>query len=81
MHGTDPSHEEAAMSQWIGERGRVVEVAPDGRARALIGGRLILVSAYRKGPFTSGDAVRVVKEEASGLVVDVVGTRAEIVRP
>jgi membrane protein implicated in regulation of membrane protease activity len=69
------------MSTWIGERGRVVEVASDGRARARIGGRLMLVLAYRSGPLTSGDAVRVVGQEVSGLIVDVVGTRAEIVRP
>jgi hypothetical protein len=64
----------------VGDRGRVVEVATDGRARARIGGRLELVSAYRGAPFTCGDAVRVVGHDSSGPVVDVVGTRAEIVR-
>lgn len=69
------------MSTWIGERGRIVEVASDGCAHARIGGRLMLVYAYRGGPLTSGDAVRVIALEPCGLVVDVVGTRAEIVRP
>lgn len=65
----------------IGQRGRMVEIARDGRAHARIGGRLELVSPYRSGPLTAGDAVRVIGREPSGLVVDVLGTRAEIVRP
>ncbi len=69
------------MPAVIGEHGRVVEVGADGRARARFGGRVERVAAYRNGPFTFGDAVRVVAREASGLVVDVVGTRAAIVRP
>jgi hypothetical protein len=65
----------------IAECGRVVEVGSDGRARARFGGRVEPLSAYRSGPFTFGDAVRVVAREPAGLVVDVIGTRAAIVRP
>jgi len=53
-----------------GARGRIVEVLSQGRGRAEIGGRTVIVTSLKGGPFSCGDMVEVVGEGPEGPIVD-----------
>jgi membrane protein implicated in regulation of membrane protease activity len=53
-----------------GARGRIVEVLSEGRGRAEIGGRTVIVISLKGGPFSCGDMVEVVGEGPEGTIVD-----------
>ena len=67
---------QAAWQLPIGARGRVVEVPWTGPARAVIEGRSVLVVSARGGPFSCGDAVRIVAHRDGRALVDVRNVRA-----
>jgi hypothetical protein len=50
--------------------GRIVEVISQGRGRAEIGGRTVVVISLKGGPFSCGDMVEVVGEGPEGTIVD-----------
>jgi membrane protein implicated in regulation of membrane protease activity len=53
-----------------GARGRIVEVISQGRGRAEIDGRPVVVISLKGGPFSCGDMVEVVGEGPEGTIVD-----------
>ncbi len=53
-----------------GARGRIVEVISQGRGRAEIDGRTVIVISLKGGPFSCGDMVQVVGEGPDGTLVD-----------
>ena len=61
---------QATPNQADGARGRIVEVLSQGRGRAEIDGRTVIVTSLKGGPFSCGDVVQVVGEGPEGPVVD-----------
>ncbi len=61
---------ESRPSPADGTRGRIVEVLSQGRGRAEIDGRTVVVTSLKGGPFSCGDMVQVVGEGPEGPVVD-----------
>lgn len=61
---------EARPNPAEGAHGRIVEVLSQGRGRAEIDGRTVIVTSLKGGPFSCGDMVEVVGEGPEGPVVD-----------